>query len=397
MQGALAGITVLDFTHALGGPFCTLLLKDLGAEVIKLEKPGQGDIARGRAPQTKANESGTFIMLNRGKKSITLNLKSEKGLAICKELVKKVDVVVENFSYGTMEKLGLGGQELLQINPGLVFASLSTFGHSGPYRTEAGYDPIPQAMGGLTTLTGYPDRPPAKAGPPIADLGTGVFCALAIVSALRHKALTGEGQVIDISMQDAIWLLTAIEFAPNYFIEGVVPARSGNSVPHNTPSDLYTTKDGYILIATLELTQVKNLFRAMGREDLINGPLCVEQKERLKYRAQYDSLIEEWTKSRTTQEALTALKKVGVPCTHVPSYDQVCNDPQLLSREMITEVEQPLSGKVKVPGSIFKLSRTPGNVNLPAPRLGEHNPEIYAQLLGYSPQEIDHLKQEDTI
>jgi crotonobetainyl-CoA:carnitine CoA-transferase CaiB-like acyl-CoA transferase len=152
-----------------------------------------------------------------------------------------------------------------------------------------------------------------------------------------------------------------------------------------------------VLIATLELAQVKNLFRAMGREDLIAGPLCVEQKERLKYRAQYDSLIEEWTKTRTTQEILAALKKVDVPCTHVPTYDQVCNDPQLLSREMIIEVEQPLSGKVKVPGSLFKLSRTPGNVNMPAPRLGEHNPEIFAQLLGYSPQEIDHLTQEGTI
>jgi CoA:oxalate CoA-transferase len=397
MAGALEGIKILDFTHALGGPFCTLLLRDLGAEIIKVEKPGTGDIARGRAPQTKANESGTFIMLNRGKKSVTLNLKSTKGINICKNLVKKVDVVVENFSTGTMEKLGLGSQELCGLNPGLVYASLSSFGHTGPYRMEGGYDPIAQAMGGLTTLTGYPDRPPVKAGPPIADLGTGVFVALAIVSALRHKSLTGEGQVIDISMQDSIWLLTAIEFASNYFIEGIVPQRYGNAVPHTTPSNLYTTKDGYVIIATLEVSQVKSLFHAIDRDDLIDSPLCSEQKERLKYRDQLDPLIENWTRTKTMQEVIDSLKPLNVPCTIVPTYDMVCNDPQLLSREMIIDVEQPLSGKFRTPGSLFKLSKTPGNVNFAAPGLGENNLEVFSGMLRYSEQEVSQLKLEGII
>ena len=397
MVAALEGIKVLDFTHALGGPFCTLLLRDLGAEIIKVERPGIGDIARGRAPQTKANESGTFIMLNRGKKSITLDLKSEKGIGICKKLVARVDVVVENFSTGTMDRLGLGSRELCRLNPGLIYASLSSFGHTGPYRMEAGYDPIAQAMGGLTTLTGYPDRPPVKAGPPVADLGTGVFVALAIVSALRHKSKTGEGQVIDISMQDAIWLLTAIEFASNYFIDGVVPHRYGNAVPHTTPSNLYTAKDGYVNIATLEVSQVRSLFHVIGREDLNNSPLCSEQKERIKYRDQLDPLIENWTQTKTVQEIIAALKKENVPCSQVPSYDQVCNDPQLLSREMIIEVEQPLSGKVKTPGSLFKLSRTPGNVNYPAPRLGENNLEVFSGLLGYDEPALSRLKVEGII
>jgi CoA:oxalate CoA-transferase len=397
MVAALEGVKILDFTHALGGPFCTLLLRDLGAEIIKVERPGIGDTARGRAPQTRANESGTFIMLNRGKKSITLNLKSEKGINICKKLVEMVDVVVENFSTGTMDRLGLGSQELCQLNPGLIYASLSAFGHTGPYRTEVGYDPIAQAMGGLTTLTGYPDRPPVKAGPPIADLGTGVFIALAIVSALRHKSKTGEGQVIDISMQDAVWLLTAIEFAPNYFIEGIVPQRYGNAVPHTTPSDLYTAKDGYVIIATLEVSQVKSLLHIIGREDLISSPLCSEQKERIKYRDQLDPLIGNWTQTKTMQEIIEALKKENVPCTLVPTYDRVCNDPQLLSREMIIEVEQPLSGKVKMPGSLFKLSRTPGNVSFPAPRLGENNLEFFSGILGYSEQEVSQLECEGVI
>jgi CoA:oxalate CoA-transferase len=397
MVSALAGIKILDFTHALGGPFCTMLLRELGAEIIKVEKPGTGDIARGRAPQTRANESGTFIMLNRGKKSVTLNLKTEEGINICKNLVKMVDVVIENFSTGTMEKLGLGSKELCRLNPGLVYASLSSFGHTGPYSKEAGYDPIAQAMGGLTTLTGYPDRPPVKAGPPIADLGTGAFVALSIVSALRHKAMTGEGQVIDISMQDAIWLLTAIEFAPNYFIEGIVPQRYGNAVPHTTPSDLYTAKDGYVLIATLEVSQVRGLFKAMGRDDLINSPLCSVQKERLKYREQLDNLVETWTKTKTMQEIIDGLKKENVPCTLVPTYDQVCNDPQLLSREMIIEVDQPLSGKVKTPGSLFKFSKTPGFIDGPAPRLGDNNLEVFSGMLGYDEQEVSRLKREGII
>jgi CoA:oxalate CoA-transferase len=397
MVGTLDGIRILDLTHSLGGPFCTLLLRDLGAEVIKIEKPETGDLTRSRAPFTKANESGTYIMLNRGKKSITLNLKTRRGKEICKELVKKVDVIIENFSTGTMDKLDLSSKELLKINSGLIYASLSAFGHTGPYRKEVGYDPIAQAMGGLTTLTGYADRPPVHAGPPIADLGTGVFVALAIVSALRHKARTGEGQVIDISMQDAIWLFTAIEFASNYYIEGVVPQRYGNAVPHASPANMYTAKDGYIIIATAERRQAQNVFRAIGRADLLDSPLCGEQSERIKHKDEIDRLVEAWTSIHTVDQIMSALKKLEVPCSLVPTYDKVCNDPQLLSREMIIEVEQPLSGKVKSPGSLFKLSRTPGNVNFPAPQLGENNLEVYSHLLGYSKTEIEDLKKEGII
>ena len=397
MIGALNGTKILDFTHALGGPFCTMLLGDLGAEVIKIEKPGTGDMARSRAPQTKAKEGGTFIMLNRGKKSITLNLKSEEGLKICKKLVKKVDVVVENFSFGTMEKLGLSSAELCELNPGLIYASLSAFGHTGPLRNEAGYDPVAQAMGGLTTLTGYKDNPPVKAGPPVADLGTGTFLALAIVSALNHKMRTGEGQVIDMSMQDAIWLYTAIEFAPNYFLEGTVPQRYGNGVPHTTPANLYTAKDGHFIIATAAVEQVKGVFRVMGREDLIDSPLCSEQAERIRYTDEIDAIVGEWAGTRSVDEILEALKKADVPCAMVPTYDRVCNDPQLLSREMIVDVEQPLSGNVKIPGSLFKLSKTPGHIYSPAPRLGENNYELYSSMLGYTENEINSLEQDGVI
>lgn len=397
MKGALDGIKVLDFTHSLGGPFCTLMLKELGAEIIKIEKPLTGDVTRRREPQTAAHEGGTFIILNRGKKSITLNLRSEKGHEICVDLVKKVDVLVENFSPGTMDRLGLGSQELLKINPGLVYASMSAFGHTGPRSAEPGYDPVAQAMGGLTTLTGEPDGPPMKAGPPVADLGAGTFLSLAIVSALYHKKITGEGQVIDISMQDVIWLFTAVEFSPMYFIDCVVPHRYGNGVPHASPANVYKTSDGYIIIATAEFTQVKNVFKVIGREDLIDTPIVSQQNERLKRRLEIDAMVEEWTKTKTSEEVVAMLKAVDVPCSIVPTYDQVCNDPQLLSRNMVIEVEQALSGKVKTPGSLFKLTRTPGNLNYPAPRLGENNREIYSGTLGYSPADLDAFVKDGII
>jgi crotonobetainyl-CoA:carnitine CoA-transferase CaiB-like acyl-CoA transferase len=236
-----------------------------------------------------------------------------------------------------------------------------------------------------------------KAGPPVADLGGGTFLALAIVSALHHKLRTGEGQVIDISMQDAIWLFTAVEFSPIYFIDGEVPHRYGNAVPHTSPANLYKTSDGYIIIATAELAQAENVFRVIEREDLINTPLCSQRSERIKRRAEIDAIVEEWTKKRTSEEVIARLRAVDVPCSSVPTYDRVCNDPQLLSRNMIIEVEQALSGKVKTPGSLFKLSRTPGNLKFPAPLIGEHNREVYSGSLGYSGHELDEFAKKGVI
>jgi CoA:oxalate CoA-transferase len=198
-------------------------------------------------------------------------------------------------------------------------------------------------------------------------------------------------------MQDAIWLFTAVEFSPNYFIEGIVPHRYGNGVPHASPANVYKTGDGYVIIATAEFAQVKNVFRVIGREDLIDTPICADQGVRLARRLEIDAMVEAWTKGKTTEEVISRLKAVDVPCSMVPDYDQVCNDPQLLSRDMIVEVEQPLSGKVKVPGSLFKLSRTPGNLDFPAPQLGEHNREIYRDMLGYSNSAIEELAREKII
>lgn len=391
MAGALDGVKVLDFTHIYAGPFCTLLLAELGAEVIKVEPTESGDAVRNNAPRTEGLESGDFIMLNRGKKGITLNLQHEEGRNICRELAKKVDVVVENFSPGTMDKLGLGSQELFKLNPKLIYASLSAYGHTGPRREEIGFDPVIQAMGGIMGVTGYPDAPPVKAGVPIADFLGGTFTALVVVAALHHKAKTGEGQVIDISLQDCVWLLTAIWVGPGYFLENKVPQRIGNADTYVTPSNVYPTKDSYVLISAPTLGRVEGLYRVMGREDLIGTPLCSQLSERVMHKERIDALITEWTKTRSTEEIMNQLKKVDVPCAKVPTFDEVCNDPQLLSREMIVEVEQTISGKVKTPGSLFKLSKTPGDIRFPAPFLGEHNLEVYSDMLGYTEQEIKNL------
>jgi CoA:oxalate CoA-transferase len=394
-MGALDGIKVLDFTQVYAGPFCTLLLRDLGAEVIKVERR-EGDAIRNDTPLTEGQEGGTFIILNRGKKSITLNLKSEEGRKICYELAKQVDVVVENFSCGTMDKLGLGSKDLCKLNPGLIYASITAYGHSGPRRDEPGYDPVVQAMGGMSAVTGMPDTP-TKCGVAIADFGTGLFTAMAITAAIVHRMKTGEGQTIDISLQDCIWQLTSIEFAPHYFIKGEVPKRLGNGHPAMTPGNLYPAKDGSVRIDTGVLSQVERLYRAMGREDLIGTPLASNQKERIKHRDEIDALVTEWTKTRNAVEIEALLKSVDVPCVRVPTFDEVCNDPQLKSRDMIIDVEQTVSGKVTVPGSIFKLSKTPGNVSFPSPYLGEHNSEILVNMLGYPGEKIGDLAKNDVI
>jgi CoA:oxalate CoA-transferase len=396
MTGVLEGIKVMDLTSVYSGPYCTLLLKSLGAEVIKIERPGSGDMCRNDVPQTKGMEGGPFIILNRGKKSITLNLKVEKGRQICLELVKKVDVLVENFSPGTMDKLGLGSETLLKLNPGLIYASISAYGQTGPRRDYPGFDPVAQSMGGMTAVTGFPDNP-TRCGVSIADFSSGLFMAMAIVSSLFHRQRTGEGQTIDISMQECIWQLTSIEYSPYYFLNGIEPPRLGNQHPAMIPCNLYPTQDGRIFIMAGVLDQLRRLYTVMGRQDLLNTPLCANQAERYKYRDEINNLVTDWTKTKKTDEIMDILKKADVPHSRMPLYSEICNDPQLLSRNAIIEVEQAVSGKVKVPGSLFKLSRTPGKLDYPAPFLGQHNYEVLSALLGYSDKDINHLAEEGVI
>ncbi len=399
MAGALDGIKVLDFTMWYAGPFCTLLLRDLGAEIIKVERTVKdgGEAPRKNKPHTAAEESGAFIQLNRGKKSVTLNTTTQKGKDIVKALAQKVDVVIENFTPGVMDRFGLGSKELCKLNPRLVYASISGFGHSGPRQFDVVFDPVAQAMGGMMSVTGYPDGTPTKVGVPMGDLVTGIFTAVAILAALRHRDKTGQGQAIDMSLQDCVFLPTAMWCGPTYFIDGKVPQRYGNGDEWLTPANLYAAKDGYVYIASPLLGQTQSLFKTMGRADLLNSPLCAEGNIRIKYKKEIDDLISQWTKTKTVTEILDALKKADVPCSAVPDFEQVCNDPQIKQREMVIDVEQTLSGRVKAAGSVFKLSKTPGNIKFPAPFLGEHNLEIYHEVLGLAENEIARMADENVI
>ncbi|MFC1916831.1 CaiB/BaiF CoA transferase family protein [Chloroflexota bacterium] len=397
MAKTLDDIRVLDFGRAVAGPFCTMLLKDLGAEVIKVEIPDGGDAPRNTPPLTQGLEGGLFINLNRGKKGITLNLASERGLQITKDLAKQVDVVVENFSPGVMDRLGLGCEELSKLNSGLIYASLSGYGHTGPRHSGLAYNIIVQAMGGLISVNGFPGDPPLRIPVAIGDYLAGFYTALAIVSALHHRSKTGEGQEIDISMQDAVWAITAMEHAPTYFLNNEIPQRTGNAFIGNAPDLIQPAKDGYVVIASHTVGQWESLLRAMGREDLIGVPKYSTQVERVKRRDEVNALVQEYTKTKRVDEIVDELTRVRVPSSPIPSFDQVANDPQLLSRDMIIEVEQAISGKVKVPGSVFKMSKTPGDVKFPAPFLGEHNYEVYYKMLGYSEQEVRKLADEGVI
>jgi CoA:oxalate CoA-transferase len=397
MAGVLDGIKVLDLTSVYSGPFCTLLLKDLGAEVIKLERPESGDLIRYDIPHTDGNEGGPFIILNRGKKSLTVDLKTEKGRNICKELAKKVDVLVENFSPGTMAKLGLDSAVIRKLNPSIIYASISAYGQTGPLRDYPGFDPVSQAMGGMVAVTGFPDQP-VRSAVSIADFTSGMFATMSIVSALYHRLATGEGQVIDISMQDCIWQLTSIEYAPYFFLNHVEPPRLGNQHAAMIPCNIYTALDGgRVIINAGVLSQLHRLYTVMGRKDLIETPLGGNQAVRFQHRQEIDTLVADWVKTKATKDIQETLKKADVPCTRVPTFSEVCDDVQLKSRNMIIDVDQTLSGKVKVPGSLFKMSKTPGKIDYPAPFLGENTQEVLSGLLGLSDEEISRLSEEHII
>ena len=396
MAKALEGVRVLDFTQYFSGPVGTMVLCELGAEIIKVEMPGKGEPERLAPPMTAKHESYQFLSRNRGKKSITLNLKNPKGLEIARKLAAKADVLVENFATGVMERLGLGYEEVSKINPRIIYASISGFGHTGPRRNDVSYDVVGQAMGGLMSVTGYPNGEPLKVGVSLADFMGGYNGAIAILAALYYRTVSGEGQSIDISMQDGIWAMVFPDRA-NYFDDHIVPKRIGNRLSSSAPFGAYNAKDGYVVICTITDPQWQKVLQAIGREDLSGEQRYATRENRTKNMDEVDGLVQGWCKERTVEEAVAALNKFQVPCSPVPTFDQVASDPQLLSRDMIVEVDQPVSGKVKLTGSVYKMSKTPGDRRKIIPAVGEHNEEIYGGLLGIDAQEMQKLKEESVI
>jgi crotonobetainyl-CoA:carnitine CoA-transferase CaiB-like acyl-CoA transferase len=397
MGKALEGIRVLDLSRMYGGPMCTMLLAELGAEVVKVEIPGGGDGVRNLAPQTEGLEGYPFIILNRGKLGVTLNLASLEGRRMCRELVGRCDILVENFTPGVMDGLGLSYEELRMDHPGLVYASISGFGHTGPSRTQVAFDTVIQAMGGLISVNGQPNSPPTKVGPAIADFLGGLYATIAILAALQHRNRTGEGQQIDISMQDCVWAMTAIQHLPLYLTTGQDPPRLGNRMIEVTPFNIYPARDGYIVIAIVTVGQWQRLLEVIGREDLKDVPEYASQVDRIDHIDEIDEILEEWTRQRTVDEMIEVLRASDLPCAPVPTFSQVANDPQLASRAMQVEVDQTISGRVTVPGSPFKMTQTPGDATRPAPFLGQHNADVYTRLLGLDQSEIDRLQGDGVI
>ncbi|MDI9596984.1 MAG: CoA transferase [Atribacterota bacterium] len=396
MNKALADVKVLDFTQYLSGPHCTSVLCELGAEIIKVERPGTGEPERKAAPVTPKGESYQFMAYNRGKKSVTLNLKNPEGLEIAKKLVAQCDVLVENFAPGVLERLGLSYEVASEINPKIIYASISGFGQSGPRRDQVTFDVVGQAMGGLMSVTGYEGGEPLKVGVSLADYMGGYNGVIAILAALHHKAVTGEGQYIDISMQDSIWAMVFPDRA-DYFDTLVPPKRIGNRLSSSAPFGSYKAKDGYVVVCTITDGQWQNVLKAIGREDLSDDERFRSRVLRAKNMADVESVMNNWLKDKTVEEALDVFKKFQVPCSPVPTFEEVANDPQILHREMIIEVEQPVSGKVKLSGSVYKMSKTPGNRKFSIPLVGEHNQEIYGELLGLDKNKIETFKEKGII
>ena len=395
MPGPLDGIKVLDLTRVLAGPYATMLLGDLGAEVIKIEQPNTGDESRNFGP-FKNGFSLYFMSVNRGKQSITLNLKAERGRAIFKQLLAHTDIVVENFRPGTMEKLGLDYDTLKSEHPSLIYAACSGFGQTGPYAQQGAYDMIIQGMGGIISITGEPEGPPVRVGTSISDITAALFTTIGVLSALHHRNQTGKGQFVDVAMLDS--LVAVLENAVvRYFATGEAPRPLGARHPAITPFEAFASADGHVIIALGNDTLWAKFCEYVNRLDLISDERFRTNADRTENHAELFPILSDIMAQRATADWIDALGKIGVPCGPINTMDKVVNHPQLQAREMITRIAHQITGEVEVPGVPIKLSETPGNVDAPAPSLGEHTTEILTSVLKMSPNEVAQLKQDGVI
>jgi len=388
-EQALKGLKVLDFTRVYSGPYCTMLLADMGAEVIKVEAMGKGDDTRSFAP-IKDGASGYYTYLNRNKRSVTLNLKSEAGKKAALELAAWADVIVENFSAGTIGKLGLGYEDVKKVNPEVIFASLSGFGQYGPYKDKLAYDAIAQAMGGLTALSGQPEKP-TKVTPALSDAITGIHMAFAVMTAAYHKLRTGKGQLVDVAMMDTVFSVLEGSVVIRTLL-GVNPQRLGNASQIAVPYDVYKAKDGDIAIGCPNDSLFAKLAKVMGREDLLTDERYSTNIKRVENRDDLDAIITAWCQERNKLDIEGMLNEARIPSAPIKTMDELIDDPHIAARSMLIEQEDPILGKVKYPGNPVKLSETPAVFARSAPQLGEHNEEVLAEVLGYSADVIAAMK-----
>lgn len=395
-QPPLGGIRVLDLTRVLAGPYCTMFLGDLGAEVVKVEEPGAGDDTRLWGPPFAGGESAYFLCINRNKKSLVLNLKSPKGVELLRRLAGSADVLIENFRPGTMERLGLDDRELRASNPRLIYASLSGFGADGPMKNWPGYDLIVQAWGGLMSITGMPGGEPTKVGVAIIDIVAGLMLGKAIIAALFARERIGVGQKIETSLLEAE-VACLINAGSNYLIGGSVPGRWGNAHPNIVPYQSFETRDGHLVVGVASEAIWRRFCGAIGRPELTDDPRFAKNPLRVENRGELIQTLGAIFRQRDSATWMDALSRAGVPCAPVQTIDKVFNAAQVKHREMVTEIEHPTAGKIRMAGLPVKLSVTPAAVRLPPPLLGEHTAEVLDSWLGLDADAVAELKRDGVV
>lgn len=397
--GALQDITVIDMTRVLSGPFATMWLGEMGANIIKVEIPNGGDEARRNPPFAEGSDLSTFfVTINRNKRSITLDLKQEEGKDIFRKLVKHADVLVENFRPDVMDRLGLGYEILHEINDRLIYCSISGFGSFGPYAKRPAYDVISQAMGGIMSVTGEEGGDPLKVGASLGDITGGMNAVIGILAALHARTLTGKGQRVETSLTDSI---IAVQQAENnrFFVTGNRTPRTGNRYPANCPYGTYHAKDGVFMIGVgKDALFIKLCEQVLGRPDLAQDPRFCCISARVAHYKQIRTLLEDWAKDLTVDEVVEKLLQAGIPAGPILSIAEISQDPHFAdARNMFPTMDQPGIGKFTVTAMPIKFSDTKTCVHRPAPTLGQHNAEVYKELLGLTPEEIERLKEKKLI
>ena len=390
----LAGTRVIDLTQAMAGPFCTMNLADMGADVIKLEPP-EGEPTRREAAVQKNGVSGSFMAVNRGKRSLTVDLKQSEGVLIVKRLARTADVFVQNYRPGMVQRFGIGPADLLADNPRLVYCSVSGFGATGPYAHRGGYDLIAQGMSGIMSVTGEEDGPPAKAGLPVSDLAAGLFAAYGVLAALEHRDRTGEGQHVDTSLFEAAMALTVWE-STEHWVTGRTPTRLGSAHRLTAPYQAIRAADGYFTVGANNDKLYEACCRAIGRADLVTDERFAARDARLRNRAALVAEIEKTTIAASRAQWLARLDGAGVPCGPINTYPETLGDPHTIARGLVVDLVHPVAGAIQALGVPVKLSETPGSVDRAAPLVGEHTAEILTEL-GFSAAEQGELRARHVI
>ena len=387
---ALEGVKVLDLTQLMAGPYCTMMLADMGADVVKVEKPNGGDDTRRMGPPFIKAESAAFLGINRNKRSIVIDLRSDAGRELAQRMALKSDILVQNFRPGALERMGLGYEQVREINPAIVYCTISGFGATGPYARRGGFDLVAQGMSGLMSVTGHPDGPPAKVGVPICDLNAGMFGAIGILTAYINRLRIGQGQHVDTSLLEGGIAYTFWESAM-YFATGDIPEPKGSAHRLTAPYQAFETSDGYVNIGAANQANWERLCTAIGRDELVTDPRFVEPRDRMNNLDELVSTLEVTFAQQSSDHWLEILEAANVPAGPINDIAQVYSDPQVRAREMMVETDHPVAGRVRNIGIPIKLSETPGRFQRPAPTLGQHTNEVLTEL-GCSDDEIDKLR-----